>query len=70
MNANDLTVSTIKAAHNKVLVTGSVVYRNDNSSIYADATLWTNGEPSTLARGADGTNAYFATAIEVISGNH
>lgn len=67
MNVNDLEVRAIKVVHTKVLVTGNVVYRNDNSSIYGDATIWANGEPSTLAQGADGTNVYFANSIEVIN---
>jgi hypothetical protein len=69
LSANDLMVSTIKTLNNKVLVTGSIIYRNDNSSVYGDATVWTDGVPSTLEQGADGTNVYFANSIEVISKN-
>lgn len=70
MNANGLDINAVKVLHNKILVSGNVIYRNDNSSIYADATVWANGVPSTLAQGADGTNVYFANSIEVINGNH
>ena len=70
LNANDLLVSNIKALNGKVLVTGSIIYRNDDSSVYGDATVWINGAPSTLDQGADGSHVFFANSIEVISGNH
>lgn len=65
MNSFDIQIQAVSVYQSTVLVTGLVIYRNENSSIYTNATLWTNGEPETLAQGADGINGYFANSIVV-----
>jgi hypothetical protein len=65
MTAFDIQIQNIISTHSDVLVTGTVIFRNENSSIYTDATLWTNGEPETLPMGSDGLNGYFANSIAV-----
>jgi len=65
MNAFDIQIQAVSVSQSDVLVTGSVIFRNENSSVYTHATLWTNGEPQTLAQGADGINGYYANSIVV-----
>ncbi len=63
MSAFDIQIHGLSVVQNNVIATGNVVYRYENSSVYAHATVWTNGEPETLAQGADETNVYFANSI-------
>ena len=65
MNGFDIQIHAVGLSQSDVLVTGGVIFRNENSSVYAHATLWTNGEPETLAQGADGINVYLAKSIDV-----
>ena len=65
MNGFDIQIHAVGVSQSDVLVTGGVIFRNENSSVYAHATLWTNGEPETLAQGADGINVYLAKSIDV-----
>jgi hypothetical protein len=57
--------SGLTVSQNNVIATGNVVYKYPNSTVNAHATVWTNGEPETLAQGADDTNVYFANSIVV-----
>ena len=63
MSAFDIQIHGLSVVQDNVIATGNVVYRYENSSVYAHATVWTNGEPETLAQGADETNVYFANSI-------
>jgi hypothetical protein len=65
MNGFDIQIHNILASHNNVIVTGGVIFRNENSSVYTHATVWTNGEPMTLPKGADETNVYLANSIVI-----
>ena len=65
MSAIDIQIHGLTVSQSNVIATGNVVYRHPNSSVYAHATVWTNGEPETLAQGADDINVYFANSIVV-----
>ena len=65
MNAYDIQIHGLSVSQNNVIATGNVVYSYENSYVYAHATAWINGEPETLAQGADETNVYFANSIVV-----
>jgi hypothetical protein len=63
MGGIDIQISGLSVVQDNLIATGNVVYAYPNSSVYAHATIWTNGEPETLAQGADETNVYFANSI-------